>query len=62
MFVEDKHRREELALYVLPKAGESAWIVFREEVLGWKPRRKRAWKGDVVVSLDDHGRGLVSFF
>lgn len=50
LFVEDKYRREELAMYVLPKAGESAWVLFREEVLGWGTRRKGAWKGDVAVS------------
>ncbi|KAL6307099.1 hypothetical protein BKA93DRAFT_823559 [Sparassis latifolia] len=29
LFVEEKHRREELAMYVLPKALESAWIMAR---------------------------------
>lgn len=52
LLIEDKHRREELAMYVLPKAGESAWITFREEILGIKSRRKGAWKADVAVSSD----------
>ena len=50
ILIEDKHRREELAMYVLPKAGESAWITFREVCLGIKTRRKDAWKADVAVS------------
>ncbi|EMD40278.1 hypothetical protein CERSUDRAFT_79950 [Gelatoporia subvermispora B] len=29
LFVEDKHRREELAMYVLPKGLESAWVMAR---------------------------------
>lgn len=49
ILVEDKNRREELAMYCLPKAGESAWVMFREEVLGIKTRRKGAWKADVAV-------------
>ncbi|KAG8893096.1 hypothetical protein FRC00_011041 [Tulasnella sp. 408] len=57
LLVEDKHRREELAMYVLPKAGESAWITFREEVLGIKTRRKGAWKADVALS--SLGMGMV---
>lgn len=50
LFVENPHRREELAMYVLPKAGESAWVTFREVVLGIKTRRSGAWKADVAVS------------
>ncbi|KAG8946878.1 hypothetical protein FRC04_011305 [Tulasnella sp. 424] len=57
LLVEDKHRREELAMYVLPKAGESAWITFREEILGIKSRRKGAWKADVALS--SLGMGMV---
>ncbi|KAG8919658.1 hypothetical protein FRC00_011052, partial [Tulasnella sp. 408] len=57
LLVEDPHRREELAMYVLPKAGESAWITFREEVLGIKTRRKGAWKADVALS--SLGMGMV---
>lgn len=51
ILVENKHRREELAMYCLPKAMESAWLVFREEALGVSKRRKGAWKADVAVSL-----------
>lgn len=51
LLIENKHRREELAMYVLPKAGESAWVTFREEFLGIKSRRKGAWKADAAVSL-----------
>lgn len=29
LFVEDKKRREELAMYVLPKGLESAWVMAR---------------------------------
>ena len=29
LFVEDTHRRGELAMYVLPKALESAWVMLR---------------------------------
>ncbi|KAG9012625.1 hypothetical protein FRB90_006568 [Tulasnella sp. 427] len=57
LLVEDKQRREELAMYVLPKAGESAWITFREEILGIKSRRKGAWKADVALS--SLGMGMV---
>lgn len=45
LFIEDKHRRGELALYVLPKALKSALIVSSEHfpllrlILSW-----RAWK------------------
>ncbi|KAH9939247.1 uncharacterized protein BXZ73DRAFT_99450 [Epithele typhae] len=33
LFVEEKHRREELAMYVLPKGLESAWVMARGR--GW---------------------------
>jgi len=39
LFVEEKRRRAELAMYVLPKALESAWIIGRGKVgvlKGWK--------------------------
>lgn len=47
MFVEEKRRRPELAMYVLPKALESAWVIGRGKV-GLLNR----WKG---------GEGMVSF-
>ncbi len=49
ILLEAPQRREELAMYVLPKAGESAWITFRETILGVKHRRRGAWKADVTV-------------
>ncbi|KAG9035196.1 hypothetical protein FRB95_011930 [Tulasnella sp. JGI-2019a] len=57
LLVENKHRREELAMYCLPKAGESAWLLFREEALGVRKRRRGAWKGD--VALTSVGMGMV---
>jgi hypothetical protein len=36
LFVEDKKRRAELAMYVLPKGLESAWIVARGKGLVMK--------------------------
>ncbi|KAG8863371.1 hypothetical protein FRB96_008863 [Tulasnella sp. 330] len=57
LLVENKHRREELAMYCLPKAGESAWLLFREEALGVPKRRRGAWKGD--VALTSVGMGMV---
>lgn len=46
LFVEERRRRAELAMYVLPKALESAWIVARGKV-GMKP-----WRGgEGIVSL-----------
>lgn len=47
LFVEEHRRRPELAMYVLPKALESAWIIGRGKV-GILKR----WRG---------GEGLVSF-
>lgn len=36
LFVEEKRRREELAMYVLPKALESAWVMARRKGLVFK--------------------------
>jgi hypothetical protein len=46
LFVEEKRRREELAMYVLPKALESAWMAARGK--GW------------VMKTGDYGEVLVS--
>jgi hypothetical protein len=46
LFVEEKRRREELAMYVLPKALESAWLAARGK--GW------------VMKTGDYGEVLVS--
>lgn len=46
LFVEDKRRRGELAMYVLPKGLESAWIMLRGKGLVFKTGN---W-GDMLVS------------
>lgn len=48
LFVEDKRRREELAMYVLPKGMESAWLTARGR--GWVGRTGQ-W-GEVLVSIE----------
>lgn len=45
LFVEDKRRREELAMYVLPKGMESAWLTARGR--GWVGKTGQ-W-GEVLV-------------
>lgn len=48
LFAEEERRRAELAMYVLPKALESAWIISRGKVgvlKGWRG-------GEGIVSLD----------
>ena len=46
LFVEEKKRREELAMYVMPKGLESAWLMARGR--GWVGRTGQ-W-GEVLVS------------
>jgi hypothetical protein len=46
LFVEEKRRREELAMYVLPKALESAWVMARGKGLVFKTGQY----GDIIVS------------
>ncbi|CCL99910.1 uncharacterized protein FIBRA_01935 [Fibroporia radiculosa] len=53
LFVEEKRRREELAMYVLPKGLESAWLTARGR--GWVGRTGR-W-GEVL--LTSVGMGMV---
>ena len=47
LFVEEKRRRAELAMYVLPKALESAWVMARGKGL--------------VVNMGRYGDVLVSY-
>lgn len=47
LFVEEKRRREELAMYVLPKGLESAWVMARGK--GWVFGMGRY--GDALVSI-----------
>lgn len=47
LFVEEKKRREELAMYVMPKGLESAWLMARGR--GWVGRTGQ-W-GEVLVSV-----------
>ena len=47
LFVEEKRRREELAMYVLPKGLESAWVMARGK--GWVFGMGRY--GDALVSV-----------
>ncbi|GJE87260.1 hypothetical protein PsYK624_033430 [Phanerochaete sordida] len=53
LFVEDTHRRGELAMYVLPKALESAWIILRGR--GAVPQTGRY--GDAMLTAA--GMGMV---
>jgi len=57
LLVEERKRREELAMYVLPKGLESGWKLFRGEVFGVPTRRKRGWKSDVALCAT--GMGMV---
>lgn len=56
LFVEDTHRRGELAMYVLPKALESAWIILRGH--GAVPRTGRY--GDAMLTAVGMGMVMVS--
>ena len=47
LFVEEKRRRGELAMYVLPKGLESAWVMARGKGLVFKTGQ---W-GEILVSL-----------
>lgn len=53
LFVEDKRRRGELAMYVLPKGLESAWIMLRGKGLVFKTGN---WGDMLLTSL---GMGMV---
>ncbi|KAG8860496.1 hypothetical protein FRB96_003750 [Tulasnella sp. 330] len=57
LFVEEKKRREELAMYVLPKGLESAFKMVRGNVFGVPTKRKRGWKSDFALSAA--GMGMV---
>jgi len=57
LLVEERKRREELAMYVLPKGLEGGWKLFRGEVFGVPTRRKRGWKSDVALCAA--GMGMV---
>lgn len=73
LFVEEKRRREELAMYVLPKGLESAWVMARGK--GWVFGMGRygdalvstqfihtfsfAGKADLFVELTAMGMGMV---
>lgn len=50
LFVEEKRRREELAMYVLPKGLESAWVMARGK--GWVFGMGRY--GDALVSVHNY--------
>jgi len=50
LFVEEKRRRGELAMYVLPKGLESAWIMARGK--GWVFRTGNF--GEMIVSIAIH--------
>ena len=58
LFVEEKRRREELAMYVLPKALESAWIILRGR--GAVPQTGRY--GDAMLTAAGMGRVMVRSF
>jgi hypothetical protein len=47
VLIEAKHRRGELAMYVLPKGLESAWVVARGKGLVFRTGKH----GSVLVSL-----------
>ncbi|TRM67404.1 hypothetical protein BD626DRAFT_395126 [Schizophyllum amplum] len=53
LFVEERRRRGELAMYVLPKALESAWMMARGK--GWAPKTRGV--GDVMLTAA--GMGMV---
>ncbi|KZT06541.1 uncharacterized protein LAESUDRAFT_679565 [Laetiporus sulphureus 93-53] len=55
LFVEDKHRREELAMYVLPKSLESAWLMARGR--GWVMHTGQ-W-GEVLLTAVGMGMVMV---
>ncbi|KAG8957389.1 hypothetical protein FRC03_010200 [Tulasnella sp. 419] len=57
LFVEERRRREELAMYVLPKGLESGWKLFRGEIFGVPTKRKRGWKSDAALCAA--GMGMV---
>ena len=50
LFVEEKRRRGELAMYVLPKSLESAWVMARGKGLVFKTGRY----GEILVSASYH--------
>lgn len=59
LFVEEKRRRPELAMYVLPKALESAWTIGRGKVgvlKGWK-----GGEGVVSTIWISRSRAMYSF-
>jgi len=53
LFVEEKRRRAELAMYVLPKGLESAWVMARGKGLVFKTGQ---W-GDILLTAV--GTGMV---
>ncbi|KAL1746259.1 hypothetical protein HDZ31DRAFT_81373 [Schizophyllum fasciatum] len=53
LFVEERRRRGELAMYVLPKALESAWMMARGR--GWAPKTRGV--GDAMLTAA--GMGMV---
>ncbi|KAG8987738.1 hypothetical protein FRB93_004398 [Tulasnella sp. JGI-2019a] len=57
LFVEERKRREELAMYVLPKGLESGFKMFRSNVFGVPTKRKKGWKSDFALSAA--GMGMV---
>jgi hypothetical protein len=51
LFVEEKKRRGELAMYVLPKGLESGWKMLRGQMFGIPVKRNnKGWKSDALVS------------
>lgn len=62
LFVEEKRRREELAMYVLPKGLESAWVMARGK--GWVFGMGRY--GDALVSVGFSGcfhvQAMLTYF
>ena len=58
LFVEEKRRRGELAMYVLPKGLESAWVMARGK--GWVFRTGK-W-GKTLLTAFGMGMVMVRFF
>ncbi|KAG8881283.1 hypothetical protein FRB99_004732, partial [Tulasnella sp. 403] len=61
LFVEDRKRRGELAMYVLPKGLESGWKLFRSEVFGVPTDRKKGWKSDVALCAAGMGMLMSTY-
>ena len=58
LFVEEKRRRGELAMYVLPKGLESAWVMARGK--GWVFRTGK-W-GETLLTALAMGMVMVRFY